>query len=94
MRAWEHPIPRVLHRPNLFLGGERDWVLTVLLAAVWIGFTGLSIKAFIAGGGFWMICHPVLLWMASIDTDFTKVYRRSLKFRVRYAYRPRPYRRY
>lgn len=73
------------------MGGEREWVQTVLLIAVAIGITGMNFVAWGAAVLIWVGGHAALVWAAKSDPNAIKLYRRSLKYKTRYAYRARPF---
>jgi type IV secretion system protein VirB3 len=75
------PIHRVGNRRVLFMGGEREWVMsTGLLSAVMI-FSVLTWYSIIFGIALWMFCIYVLRQMAKDDPIKTKIYFRSLPYR-------------
>jgi len=84
---------RVLHRPSLFLGGERE---PLMIAALLLGGMALSAQNLLAT----VLCVTLwlsLLWafrtMAKRDPILTQVYLRQLKYRDDYPSRSRPCRR-
>jgi len=86
------PFHRVLHRPALFLGGERELALMTLIIAGGLAASGMNLVSFAVGGCLWFCSIPVFRWMAKADPHMTKVYIRQLKYRGYYAARSRPYR--
>jgi type IV secretory pathway TrbD component len=90
---WKKPIPRVLHRPNLFMGCEREWIQLLIGFSGIIAFVGMNPVAIGCGLVTWVTGHAVLLKAAKADPDWIKIYLRSLRFQHRYSYRARPYRR-
>jgi len=85
------PFHRVLHRPALFLGGERELALMTLIIAGGLAASGMNLVSFAVGGCLWFCSIPVFRWMAKADPHMTKVYVRQLKYRGYYAARSRPY---
>ena len=83
---------RVLHRPSLFLGGEREPALMTLIVAGGLGISGMNTVSFLVGGALWFSAIPALRWMAKTDPQMTKVYLRQIKYRGYYPARSRPYR--
>ena len=83
---------RVLHRPALFLGGERELALMTLIIAGGLAVSGMNLVSFVVGGILWFCSIPVFRWMAKSDPQMTKVYIRQLKYRGYYPARSRPYR--
>jgi type IV secretory pathway TrbD component len=86
------PFHRVLHRPALFLGGERELALMTLIIAGGLAVSGMNLVSLAVGGILWFCSIPVLRWMARSDPQMTKVYIRQLKYRGYYPARSRPYR--
>jgi type IV secretion system protein VirB3 len=83
---------RVLHRPSLFLGGEREPTLMTLIIAGGLAVAGMNTASFLVGGVLWFGTIPILRWMAKTDPQMTKVYLRQLRYRGYYPPRSRPYR--
>jgi len=86
------PFHRVLHRPNLFLGGEREPALLTLLVAGGLAVSGLNTVSFLVGAALWFTAIPVLRWMAKADPHMSKIYLRHIRYRGYYPARSRPYR--
>lgn len=86
------PFHRVLHRPALFLGGERELALMTLIIAGGLAVSGMNFVSFVVGGVLWFCSIPLFRWMAKSDPQMTKVYIRQLKYRGYYPARSRPYR--
>ena len=86
------PVHRVLHRPALFLGGERELALMTLIIAGGLAVSGMNLVSFVVGGILWFCSIPVFRWMAKSDPQMTKVYIRQLKYCGYYPARSRPYR--
>lgn len=83
---------RVLHRPSLFLGGEREPALMTLIVAGGLAISGMNTVSFLVGGTLWFSAIPVLRWMAKADPQMTKVYLRHIKYHGYYPARSRPFR--
>jgi type IV secretory pathway TrbD component len=86
------PFHRVLYRPALFLGGERELALMTLIIAGGLAVSGMNLVSFVVGGTLWFCSIPMIRWMAQADPHMTKVYIRQLKYRGYYPARSRPYR--
>jgi type IV secretion system protein VirB3 len=86
------PFHRVLHRPGLFLGGEREPALMTLIVAGGLAVAGMNTVSFLVGGALWFCTIPALRWMAKADPQMTKVYLRQIKYRGYYPARSRPFR--
>lgn len=83
-------IPRVLSRPNLFMGGERT---LVLLSIAWCGGIGVPSGSLLTMGVcllVWLVALWGLRAMAEVDPYLSKVYLRSLRYRPFYPARSRP----
>jgi type IV secretion system protein VirB3 len=83
---------RVLHRPALFLGGERELALMTLILAGGLAVSGMNLVSFAVGSILWFCSIPLFRSMAKSDPQMTKVYIRQLKYRGYYPARSRPYR--
>jgi type IV secretion system protein TrbD len=86
------PFHRVLHRPGLFLGGEREPALMTLIVAGGLAIAGMNAASFLVGGALWFSAIPALRWMAKADPQMTKIYLRQLRYRGYYSARSRPFR--
>jgi type IV secretory pathway TrbD component len=84
---------RVLHRPSLFLGGEREPVLVTAIVAGGVAVSGMNTVSFVVGTALWFGSIPLFRWMAKADPQMTKVYLRQLSYRGYYPARSRPWRR-
>jgi len=87
------PISKALTEPNLFSGGERKLVLSMLLLSVGIAVTGMNAPAAIAGIVIYSISIFSLRKMAKADPQMSTVYLRFIKYKLHYAPRSTPYRR-
>jgi type IV secretory pathway TrbD component len=88
------PIPRVLSRHNLMLGGEREPVLVSALICGGVGLASMTFIAFIVCGVLWLALLTVCRWMAKADPQMTKVYVRAVKIKGYYPAFSRPYRKF
>jgi type IV secretion system protein VirB3 len=86
------PFHRVLHRPQLLWGGERELVLMLAVICVGLAVNGLNPLAFAVAGGLWALGLPALRWMAKKDPQLSKVYLAQRHFRGYYPWRSTPYR--
>ena len=84
------PFHRVLHRPNLFLGGEREPALLTLLIAGGLAVSGMNTVSFLVGAALWFSAIPLLRWMAKADPYMSKIYLRHIRYRGYYPARSRP----
>ena len=86
------PFHRVLHRPGLFLGGEREPALITAIVAGGLAVSGMNTVSIATGAAVWFGAIPLLRWMAKADPQMTKVYLRQLRYRGYYPARSRPFR--
>ena len=86
------PFYRVLHRPNLFLGGEREPALVTAIVAGGLAASGMNAVSLLIGAIVWFACIPLLRWMAKVDPYMTRIYLRQLPYRGYYPARSRPFR--
>jgi len=87
------PFFRALHRPNLFLGGERELMLMTVILCVGVAFASLNLVSLLVGAGVWLIVSQLLRLMAKSDPMLSKVYRRHITYQTYYPARSRPWRR-
>lgn len=85
------PFRRVLHRPKLFLGGERELTLSTAIVALALAVTGQNLVALGVAALLWSGCIGVFRVMAKADPQMSKVYLRQLRYRGYYPARSRPY---
>jgi type IV secretory pathway TrbD component len=86
------PLHRVLHRPGLFLGGEREPALMTAIIAGGLAISGMNTVSVLVGAAVWFAGIPLLRWMAKADPQMTKVYLRQLRYCGYYPARSRPFR--
>ena len=84
------PFYRVLYRPPLVLGGEREPVLLTLVIAVGLTFSGLNVPSLVGAAFLWFGGIAAFRLMAKADPYMTAVYRRQRQYRKHYAPRSRP----
>ena len=82
-------IYRVLHRPNLFMGGERELVLSAAIVCGGVAVSALNVVAAAVGLGVWSSCIGLFRAMAKADPYMTKIYLRYLNYRLYYPARSR-----
>jgi len=82
---------RVLHRPNLILGGERELVLLTGLLAGALAVASQTLVATLVSLGLWVVCLAGLRWMAKTDAQLSRVYLRHLKYPDYVPPRSRPF---
>jgi len=73
---------RVLHRPNQFLGGDREIGLMVTVIAITLPAVGQSIPTVL----------PILRWAGKQDPQWRHVYGQQLKYRKFYLACSTPFR--
>lgn len=86
------PVYRALHRPNLILGGEREWVLFTALLAGGLALTAQNLVATAISAGLWFGVIGVLRLMARADPRMSLVYARQVRHQRYYPARSRPFR--
>jgi type IV secretory pathway TrbD component len=86
------PFFRVLHRPRLFLGGEREPTLMMAIVAAGLAVSGQNLVAVIVSAVLWFGCIGLFRQMAKADPQMSRVYMRQIKYRSYYSPRSRPYR--
>ncbi len=79
------PFYRVLHRPNLFLGGERNLVMFTLLVCAGIAVASLNVWTAVIGTVIWFSCIGLFRQMAKHDPYLSRVYIRHKKYQTYYA---------
>jgi type IV secretory pathway TrbD component len=83
---------RALHRPNLFLGGERELVMTTALLAGGLAIAAQNWVAAAVSAAVWFGVIAILRMMAKADPQMSKVYLRQLHYQAYYPARSRPFR--
>jgi type IV secretion system protein TrbD len=86
------PFFRVLHRPRLFLGGEREPTLMMAIVAAGLAVNGQNLATLIVAAVLWFGCIGIFRQVAKADPQMSRVYLRQLKYRGYYPPRSRPYR--
>jgi type IV secretory pathway TrbD component len=86
------PFHRVLHRPHLLLGGERELVMMTAFVAGALAFAALNVVSAVVAAVLWFGCLGALRRMAKADPQMSKVYVRQLRYRRYYPARSRPWR--
>lgn len=86
------PIRRVMHRDNLFLGGDRELVLFCGAVAFALVFTAQELRAGIVGVSVWFVMLYILRLMAKADPKLRFVYLRQLIYKSYYPARSTPWR--
>jgi type IV secretion system protein VirB3 len=84
------PLYRALHRPNLFLGGERELVLVTAIVCGGVAVSALNLVATAIGVGVWLVVIALLRLMAKADPQMSRVYLRQIGYRPYYPPRSRP----
>jgi type IV secretion system protein VirB3 len=81
------PIYRALHRPNLFLGGERELVLITAILCVGVGVSSLTVFGAAASLFVWSLCIGLFRLMAKSDPLLSRIYLRQLHHQPYYPAR-------
>ena len=84
------PLYRALHRPNLFLGGERELVLVTAIVCGGVAVSALNLVATTIGVGVCLVVIALLRLMAKADPQMSRVYLRQIGYRPYYPPRSRP----
>ncbi len=82
-------IYRALHRPNLFLGGERELVLLTAVICAGLPVSSLNLVAAAIGFGLWTFLIAILRMMGKADPFMSKIYLRQLNYAAYYPARSR-----
>lgn len=85
------PIHRVANRYNLFMGGDRELVMTVGLVAFALIFSAQTFKASLVGMIIWSLSLYLLRKMAKSDPLMRFVYLRHRKYKRYYTARSTPF---
>ncbi len=91
MALRETIIHRVLWRPNLLSGGERELVLTAGLLAGGIAITAQNLPAILAAIAMWGVAITGLRMMAKADPLMSRVFLRYIRYQRFYAPRSTPW---
>jgi type IV secretory pathway TrbD component len=83
------PFYRVLYRPPLLLGGERESVLALALACALLVY-GFYLVPMIVAICLWFGGIAALRLMAKGDPFMTKIYTRQWRYKSHYSPRSRP----
>lgn len=84
------PIHRALWRPQLIAGGERELMLGLIVFAVGLPVTTQTVFSVVVGLFLGIAGTATLRWLAKVDPQFLKVYRRAIAYRGYYPPRSRP----
>jgi len=84
------PFHRALHRPRMFLGGEREPAMMIALIAGTVAVTGMNMICFVVGIVLWCGSIPLLRMMGKSDPRMMRVWMRHRKYRGYYDARSRP----
>ena len=86
------PIRRAGHRPNLFMGGDRELVMFSGLMAAILVFAAQDWRALIVGVSLWFGALWVLREMAKADPYMRAIYLRQRCYKRYYPPRSTPFR--
>lgn len=81
---------RVLHRPHLFLGGERELVMFTALVCGGFVMSSQNLYATVIGAVVWLLCLGFFRQMAKADPYMSRIYLRHIKYQSYYPPRSRP----
>jgi len=77
-------VRKSLLTPILFMGGERELSLMVIMVSVVMIIFVQTWTAFFSGIVLWFVAMPLLRAMAKKDTQMSQVYKRSLNYQTYY----------
>lgn len=86
------PLFRPLHRPRLFLGGEREPALLLAIVAGGLAVSGMNFVTLAVALTLWFGAIGLLRRIAKADPQMSRIYVRHIKYRAYYPPRSRPYR--
>jgi type IV secretion system protein VirB3 len=84
------PIHRALWRPQLIAGGERELMLALIIFSIGLPVTTQTVFSLVVGLTLGIAGTAMLRWLAKVDPQFLKVYRRAIAYRAYYPPRSRP----
>ena len=85
------PFRRVLYRPRLWLGGERELTMSVALVAAGLAVIGQNLVSIGVATALWFGSIGLFRQMAKADPQMVRVYMRQVRQRGYYPPRSRPY---
>jgi type IV secretory pathway TrbD component len=85
------PFHRVLYRPALWLGGERELTGSTAVIAIGLAVLGQNLIALTVAALLWFMAIYLLRQMAKSDAQMSRVYLRQIRYRGYYPPRSRPY---
>ncbi len=80
---------RALHRPNLFLGGEREPVMMTAIVCAGLAVSSLNLIAITIGIVLWLVLIGIFRMMAKADPYMSRVYLRQLNYSAYFPARSR-----
>lgn len=83
------PFRRVLYRPNLLLGGERNLVISGAGVLALIPLSDVTLIRIAIAVLLWFAWVVLTRWMAKIDPYMSIIYIRNLKYKAYYPARSR-----
>jgi len=86
------PIRRAGNRPNLFMGGDREVVMTAGLVSFALVFSALELKAAVVGIGLWVGALYLARKAAKSDPQLRSVFKRNFRYKRYYPARSTPFR--
>ncbi|MGE9765347.1 conjugal transfer protein TrbD [Pseudomonas sp. PDM20] len=86
------PIRRAGNRKTLFMGGDRELVMSSMVLAFTLVFSVQRIDAMVVGVLLWFGALQGLRWMAKSDPAMRQVYMRHRIYKRYYPARSTPYR--
>ncbi len=82
------PFYSALNKPNLFMGGEREWMMLSFVIAFIVIYAKPSVVNAILSAVIWLVLSTSLRMMAKKDPIMTKIYKRHLRYAKYYRAKP------
>ncbi len=86
------PLYRALYRPNLFMGGERELVMTTGIVCAGLIISSQNWPSLLVGVGIWFALLGLFRLMAKRDPHMVRVYLQYRKFQAKYPSHSTPWR--
>lgn len=78
------PFSPALNRPHLLLGGERKLVILVIVSALIVILSDISVVKIALGLLLWLVSVALLRRMAKYDPDLSAIYLRRVRYQAYY----------
>ena len=88
-------LPVVIHtspnQPNLFMGGDREIMMVLMLMEFVLVFQMLSVQSFLTAVVLWILLVPLIRYMARKDPLLRKIFLAQLKYQKFYPAHSTPF---